>query len=336
MGKEIEIINEIKYFQKESKKLNVSLSTTAALSSLFKKLPVKQALGYTLLNYLIREDNFAEKVLSNIDGIVDNILIDIEKKQDIDLWKIAKYNVSKSNLIPIKPNDATLEATYLLIKHKLNNDLSKKKVLIYGAGNLGSKLALRLAESNSKVYLKSRNHEKVTNISKAFNSILPTYAEGRVIPLRGMIDLEETVDLLVSFISADQIVSGDYVEYIKKEGIALDGGINNFTANFLSQAHKEKIQVIRVDVRLGTPHLLLSLLPETERFFTEVQGERVINGIRVVSGGIIGKKGDIVVDQIKSPSKVIGIANGYGGLLVETTKEDKQKIQQFKEIIQAD
>ena len=44
-------------------------------------------------------------------------------------------------------------------------------------------------------------------------------------------------------------------------------------------------------------------------------GRGEIAGISVVAGGILGEEGDVVVDSIIEPSKVIGIADGRGNLL---------------------
>jgi hypothetical protein len=46
-------------------------------------------------------------------------------------------------------------------------------------------------------------------------------------------------------------------------------------------------------------------------------GEGKIANIPVVAGGVLGRRGDIVLDSISSPTMVIGVADGKGGLLSE-------------------
>jgi len=313
------------------------ISTTAGFDYAFKELPPKTFDDYKVLSYLINDRYKAQKLLKEVDGYIKKILIDIEKKQPINLWKIATETISNSELISVKLNDVTLEAVNLLVKNLLNNNFTNSKVLVYGAGNLGSKLSLRLAESNCQVYLLSRAYNKVEDVSKAFNQILPSHSKGRITSLKNIDDLESKVDGIVSFVSAEKVVPAEYAEKIVKDekGFAIDGGINNFSQEFLQKAHNEDIRVIRADVRLGTPYLLLPIFLETEKFFSEVQGKKSINGVDVVAGGIIGSSGDIVVDRIKNPNKVIGVANGYGGLKDEPTRKDRERIEQVKASIQS-
>ena len=293
---------------------NYIFSTTARYQKDFKELPEKEYNGISLASYMLNDPKVAKEIFTYLDGKTQNVFIDIEKKQSIDLWKIAKANIKETNLIPVKPNDATLEAAYQLILNKSNYDLADKSVLIYGAGNIGSKLALRLAEVNIKVYLTSRDMDKVNTLAASFNAILPAYSDGEVIPAKTINDIKK-VDYLITFISADKIIGPEYLKVLKPDGIAIDGGINNFTKEFLNEAHNNNTSVLRVDVRLGTPQLLFSLFDETKEFFNEVQGSDIIDGVPVVAGGIIGQKGDIVVDRIKNPTQVYGVANGYGGLI---------------------
>jgi hypothetical protein len=56
-----------------------------------------------------------------------------------------------------------------------------------------------------------------------------------------------------------------------------------------------------------------------EKFVTEVIGKRNLDGFNIISGGVFGEKGDIVVDNIKKPSRIIGISNGRGGVQRDIT-----------------
>jgi 6-phosphofructokinase len=50
-----------------------------------------------------------------------------------------------------------------------------------------------------------------------------------------------------------------------------------------------------------------------------------------VAGGFYGKLGNVVIDSISSPTEVIGIADGYGGLIRKKySLSDKKKLQIIK------
>jgi hypothetical protein len=123
-----------------------TVGTTARESQPFAVLPRRKALGFEAINFLVVNPDYAEECFKLLDGAVKYILVDIELKKKIDLMQIAKRTVKQASLISYKPNDTTLEAADMFLRHYFNDELKGKKILVYGAGNLGSKLSLRLAE----------------------------------------------------------------------------------------------------------------------------------------------------------------------------------------------
>lgn len=83
-------------------------------------------------------------------------------------------------------------------------------------------------------------------------------------------------------------------------------------------------QLYRLDMRAGLSGEITTVL-ETSELTDKVIGAEDYDDIRIVAGGALGRKGDIVVDSISQPSRIIGIADGCGGLLGE---EEKGKYQQ--------
>ncbi|OCA88927.1 hypothetical protein [Pseudobacillus wudalianchiensis] len=297
------------------------LSTTAKKDRELVILPSRNINGFQSLNILVTNVEDATKLLRKADGIVENILVDVERKQEIDLWKVARETLRFSKLIPYKPNDITLEAADQLLLHHFTQSLCGRNVLIYGTGNIATKLAIRLAERNANVFIIGRNKEKVEMIVKTINSILPTYSQHPVRLFNGT----EKLDAFLSFVSAERVVQEEIAEYLNSNGIAVDGGISNFTENLISSLIKKGIRTLRLDVRLGLPFLEASIASREQTFFSKVMGEGLIKGIPVVAGGIMGKSGVVIVDRIQTPSQVIGIANGIGGVKHESTLTDIDK-----------
>ena len=62
-------------------------------------------------------------------------------------------------------------------------------------------------------------------------------------------------------------------------------------------------------------------------------GKRKLKGKTIVSGGFIGKKGDIIVDSIKNPTKVIGIARGDGTVKYRNIGKFKRDIEKIEKAI---
>lgn len=329
------VLKEIESFNCEFNYRIATVGTTAREAESFAVLPRRKALGYEAINFLVINLESAEECLKLLDEKVRFILVDIESKKNIDLMEIAKRVVKKSMIISYKPNDTTLEAADMFLRHYFDEDLKDKNFLVYGAGNLGSKLSLRIAERGAQVYLDSRNKQKTMEIVNALNYLLPKYSKNHIKVIDDYSQLVNKMDVIIAFTSATNVISTTFLQYIKKNGLALDGGINNFTSDFIKGAIEQEINCYRLDVRAAFPHSVLFLNDYIRNFYQNVQGEKNINTVRLVAGGIIGNEGDIVVDSIKEPKQIVGIANGIGGLKLETeyTEKEKSNYEQIKKMI---
>ncbi|MED1487968.1 hypothetical protein [Bacillus smithii] len=329
------IDKELDFFV-NTKKSIVFLNNSAKKRKEFFVLPRREALAYKSIGFFIGNETICENVCKYIDGKTNYILVDTENKQSFNLFSIAKKNIRKSQVIPFKPNDVTVESCDLLVRHLFEEDILGKKVLIFGSGNLASKMALRLAERQAKVFVWARNQEKASTIVEALNYILPKYNETKI----QLFNHDEyDFDLMISFLSAENVIGPGVLTYLNKYGKVIDGGINNFSRDFIEMAINNGGSFIRLDTRIAFHYALMSLSFETSHFFDNVFGTKEIKNIRCVAGGILGKNGDVIVDQIKNPTQVIGIANGMGGVKhdCELTDEDRGKINTIKQyILQSD
>jgi hypothetical protein len=319
-----------------SKNTIIFLNTTAKSNKKFAVLPRRSTSKFSAYGFFIGDSIVGDAVCKCIDGKANYILIDTENKQSFNLFSIAKKNIRKSQVIPFKPNDVTVESCDLLVRHLFEEDILGKKVLIFGSGNLASKMALRLAERQAKVFVWARNPEKASTIVEALNYILPKYNDTKI----QLFNHDEyNFDLMISFLSAENIIGPELLTYLKKDGKVIDGGINNFSRDFIEIAINNGVSFIRLDTRIAFHYALMSLNLETSHFFDNVFGTKEIKNIRCVAGGILGKNGDVIVDQIKNPTQVIGLANGMGGVKhdCELTDEDRGKISTIKQyILQSD
>lgn len=86
-----------------------------------------------------------------------------------------------------------------------------------------------------------------------------------------------------------------------------------FLTSFWEAALARGLAVCRVDTRAALS-AEMNLVIETKKVL-DMMGAAMWSDVPVVSGGMIGHRGAVVVDSIKSPTRVIGIADGRGGLL---------------------
>jgi len=100
---------------------------------------------------------------------------------------------------------------------------------------------------------------------------------------------------------------------MKKEMAIYAARPNAFSKTFINVAMACGFTISRIDARVGFA-AEMNLVIGTRRLIDSM-GTMEIEGIPVVSGGLIGPKGSIVVDSLVNPTMVIGIADGLGGLL---------------------
>jgi hypothetical protein len=112
--------------------------------------------------------------------------------------------------------------------------------------------------------------------------------------------------------------------------VVIDAGRGTLTETAVTIAKDRGVSVFGFDMRPGFAGLITRLF-ETAAFLEKVRGESLVDGIRIVAGGVIGKRGDIIVDNISKPSAVIGVADGQGRVLCDVSGRDK--IQRVKKAL---
>ncbi len=307
------------------------ISTTAKQHGENRLLPFRQFGSERVLCIILTNKEIAKQTLHYLDQYIPTFLIDVERKQHINLWEIAQETVKKGKIIPHKPNDITVEATYHLVNQYFNYKVDEKRILIYGTGNIAAKLALRLAEVDTQITLTGRNKSKARQLTNALNLILPSYNTHQI----RTFSQAEKYDVLISAVSADHVLDYSYLDYLNHNAFVIDVGINNLTPAFIEKAPTRNINIMRLDVRMATPILQAHTQIAHFPFFKETAGNLVLHGVSCVAGGIIGKEGDVVLDTVCKPKHIIGIANGTGGLKKheEYTNWDKYHIKIIKKIL---
>jgi len=115
--------------------------------------------------------------------------------------------------------------------------------------------------------------------------------------------------------------------------LVIDAGIGSFSDKVLEKIKECGIDTARSDVRAGyITEIECSLI--THELFESVMGSRMIDGVRIVAGGIIGDEGDVVVDSVKNTGEVYGIADGSGGVRDPESKKEEDRLNKVYNYIQ--
>jgi siroheme synthase (precorrin-2 oxidase/ferrochelatase) len=301
----------------------------------------------------------------HIDGLVDQVLIDAEKKLGISLGvdedalnhfdlelppekgnsrihvemgnlsaACAPY-IQKSQFQEYKPNDITVESVWHLLSKKFRV-LSGKKIAIIGGGNIGFKLALKLVESGSHVELVRRDLWRGMHMADTINIVKPKSTVAIAHYNADALQASLFCDALIGCSDGSPVITWEMIQTMKPNGVVVDVGKGSVCSHAVQQAIKEGVFIMRCDITSAIDGLI-STIQRNEILIEKEMGRREVeNGIFVVSGGYMGLSDDIVVDNYRDPCWVIGIASGTGDLKMHLSERDHERISIIQEkVIQA-
>ena len=297
-------------------------------------------------------------VINIVKDFVDDFLIDVEQKHNMkaainsdtlkyfqdkyfingdikceSILSIVRAIVADDRIIEYKANDITVDAIWTFLSTKLNY-LSGKKVAIIGCGNIGSKLALKLVESDANVVLVRRDSSKGKLIANAINLIKPPLSKSYASYNSSAIEASKFCDVIIGAANTNNpVITWDMIKNLSKNGFVVDIGKGNIEADAIKKSIEKNIDIIRGDIAAALYGFVSQKQQMQEIVQNKIGRANIDSDINLVSGGVLGRCGDIVVDSFTSPSFVYGVANGSGSIKTDLNLIDKKNIEKVKKII---
>ena len=293
-----------------------------------------------------------------VENSIDYLLLDVEKKipiQNIPNEEIfLAFNLNKSlyiensktasgvefgnisaavrktfpsnKIISYKPNDLTVESVWFFLSHKFGN-FANLKVAIIGSGNIGYKLALKLVESGAYVNLYRRDKVLGLQLANTINSIKPKNTIANAEYYEDSVRACTLCNVVIGTGKTDsQIINESMVAVMMKNGILVDCGKGNITEGAINYSYELGLEIYRSDVTSG----IISFVDQAiliKKLINNKSGRKLLkNNIYIISGGVYGKLGDVIVDNFNKPKVIYGMADGRGQLLKKLTKLQSDKI----------
>ena len=238
--------------------------------------------------------------------------------------------IKKSQFHEYKPNDMTVEAVW----HFLSNHfriLSGKKMAIIGSGNIGFKLALKLVECGTSVELVRRDMGRgrlmadVIDVSKPKSTLATAHYNSD--PQQASL----FTDAIIGCTNGTSVINWEMIQSMKPAGIVIDVGKGSIYGDAVTKAIKHEIPIMRCDISSAIDGLI-SIIQRNKQIVEQEMGRREIEiGVFVVSGGQLGKYGDIVVDNYMKPSQIFGVADGTGDIKQDLSESENINILKLKE-----
>ncbi len=334
-------INEVLSFLKKQTKLKKKKScflfgtTKKKINQNYYLTPYRESQKTIYAGAIINGNRTAKKLAKKIDGKVNYIFVDIEKKitnkKDIltNIERVTKGTIKKSIVKNYKPNDITINSIENFIQDYFRKNLrgvGGKKILILGTGNIGTKVAIRLLESGGNVFLFRRNKNKLKKISEVLNIIKPKHTKSRSNTINSNKLKFEDYDVIIG--CSDNKIKFKKIKRLSKKPLIIDVGKGVFAQPDLNQLNKRNVTVFRLDIENSLSSFIDTSV-DTENFF-ESSFVNKKRKFRLVKKGILGNNGDVIVDDVIKPKRIIGVC-GKDGLFKNISLKDYKLLK--KEII---
>lgn len=341
-GDILNIIKNIKNNNKKNKRIGLLIGNTS--KSNYKRFyitPIREFNTVIIFGVIIFNITEAKNISKYVDGKVDYIFVDSEKKIKNILLKpkklgnierTVKENTKISKVVTYKGNDLTVEALDMLISNLCEKNIrgiGGKKISILGAGNLGSKIAIKLLERGGKVNLFRRNQKKLKTIIQMINLIKPQYTSEKIIYSKSLSKITNESDFIIGTTDGSPVITKSMIKNANKDLIIIDVGKGTLEEEAIEFAQFKKIKIFRLDI---TPALCGMIESKIfyDRIFKKTIGVKYIKNEKLISGGIYANKNDIIVDNVNKIRKVYGISDGKGDIKKQLSKADQIKINNIK------
>jgi len=307
--------------------------------------PIREFSQIIIAGVIVYSEPEAREISCIVDGIVDYVFVDSEKKipkqplAEVDsvanIERAVREGITRSSFFTYKGNDLTVDSIDLLLSYlfkEKTRGLGGVKVSIVGSGNLGSKLALKMVERGANVSITRRDKSKLKFIAKALNVIKPHDTKEEVKCIYSNKEVAIGAEVLIGTTNGQPSITIEMAKLVADHAIILDAGKGTIEESALKYFNDQGMSVYRVDVTASLAGMVESQV-FLDNAFQSKFGRRKYHGINIVSGGIIGKSGECVVDDISNPSVIYGVAQGDGLFKEELSSQDQKTFKRLQEYI---
>jgi 4-hydroxy-2-oxovalerate aldolase len=289
---------------------------------------------HTVASVTVSDEGQLRSVLQTADGAVDVVLLDVDSRPfgPLAAASIARDVLKKSLLLTYSDGRVWAEAVRDQIVRLLHDDLRGETILVVGDHPRSRALALHLAERGAQVAVIAEG-----NIPASYSDLLIFFSvssQADVEYIRSTESLEwlTKAGMVVAWPVGAPRFESQMAYQLAEGAYLLDAGIGSIPTDIIEIAWQRGALPIRVNI---WPTLAGALVAahESHRVYTGSLGWGTLAGVPVVAGGAIGRYGAVIVDSVKKPTRVIGVADGHGGILAQHGPEEHSQVQKVLEEI---
>jgi len=269
---------------------------------------VQEGAGY-VIGSLRTDEAGLPGVIAALDGVVDIFFVDAERKphQGRALYGPAAALAGRSRVLAYSDGDVWVRAVAAQIAwHR--KGAAGVRVALLDASPLALRTALALAGQGA-VIVAPREVAELARAALSPSCLAPPEIEA----VDGGEQAAATAGVLLAF--EPERIGASLVLAAPDGALVMDAGIGSVTREGLETAQARDIPVLRPDMRAMLAAELRAALGARRWLAGSGRGE--LAGQPVVAGGLVGRRGDILLDSLSRPTQVIGVADGRGRALDE-------------------
>ncbi|MGB7339483.1 MAG: hypothetical protein WBC91_11380 [Phototrophicaceae bacterium] len=254
-------------------------------------------------------------LLGIADGNVNLVLLDIDRRRIFGPQTpalTASDILQNSQLLVYSDSRIWAEAIKDQIIRLLNEHVHGVSIVIAGDHRRSRLLALMLLDYGADVTVIVREkgeEEEYTHATTVFTQT--DQPQDHYVEIEDADEVIQAAKVIVVWPSWGTWLDASVARNLRADTLIIDAGIGSIDKDGLEQILEKQALPVRVNI---WPTLAGTLV--SAHIGSQTQPKRaIINGIQVVSGGAIGKAGDVIVDDADLPNRVIGVADGAGSLL---------------------
>ena len=272
---------------------------------------IQEEFDYVIGSVELDSPKQLREIVEAVDGVVDVLFVDADLKPYLkeSLLDLASALATKSQVLGYRDNDVWVRSVEHQIAAVLNGVFGRR-ITVCSADYLGLKLCQSLLEQGAEVTLTGAADEQLQSYAQVLQ--LMSGLKG----LRTESDVVEATrgaEALVAFAPLAS-VDASALAAMTPDGVIFDAGIGSISTEAIAYGNESGRRIMRPDMRAVLAADLSAVLG-AHRMMDELMGRGEIAGVPVVAGGLVGRYGEIVLDSLSNPSRVVGVADGQGKVI---------------------
>lgn len=276
--------------------------------------------GGKATNIVVKDIEILESLVPFFLPVVSRLFLDVEVKSRSHKGFDYSGLLAHPKISAFKPNDLAVESAEEFVVQKVGFRPGPV-VTIFGFGNIGFKLAIKLYEHGFRVNINGLNEAGDSEIFDHLANFMRGSGKFVFFPKQDNSALAGT-DAIIGCFPGVPGISAEDIASVERTTLLLDVGNGSFDESAVNETIRRNMPVHVLDVQPGW-NGFVRRFQLTSGIIGSSESRQVSPDLCIVNIGVLGKAGDVLVDNVDDPKSVLGVCNGVGDLEYGSDAEAK-------------